>query len=209
MYRFIIADDHEVVRKGLIQILIDGFPSALIEGVTNGEDLIEKVTAENWDLIICDISMPGKSGLEVLAEIRHKHPKIPFLILSAYSEQLYAVRALRAGASGFLNKDSVSSELIKAINSVLLGRKYITPAIADSLVGTLNIDPMKPLHEFLSGREFEVFKLLAGGKSVSGIAEQFKLSITTISTYRTRIMSKLNLVTNADLTFYCMEHKLF
>jgi two-component system invasion response regulator UvrY len=209
MYRFIIADDHEVVRKGLIQILIDGFPSALIEDVTNGEDLIEKVMAESWDLIICDISMPGKGGLEVLTEIRHNHPKLPFLILSCYSEKQYAVRALRAGASGFLNKDSVSSELIIATNSVLLGRKYITPAIADSLVGTLKTDHRKPLHDFLSGREFEVFKLLASGKSVSGIAEQIKLSITTISTYRTRIMSKLNLVTNADLIFYCIEHKLF
>jgi two-component system invasion response regulator UvrY len=208
MYRFLIADDHTVVRKGVKQILQDAFPSAIIEETADAEDLLKRVFSEDWDLVISDISMPGRSGLDVLQQIRQSHPKLPILILSMYPEDQYAIRVLRAGASGFLNKNSAPEELVKAINHVLLGKKYITPSIAEKLAGVFDQDAQKFTHESLSDREFEVLKLLAAGKSVSEISEQISLSASTISTYRARIMTKLNLKTNADLTMYSFENKL-
>src|SRR5882724_1799070 len=208
MRRFLIADDHSVVRKGLKQILLEAFPSAAIEEVTNAEDLYKKVMIEDWDVVISDISMPGRSGLEILQQVRQNHPKLPFLILSVHSEDQYAIRVLRAGASGYLNKDSATDELVKAVNQLLLGKKYITPTIAEKLATTLDPDAEKMPHEYLSDREFEVFKLLAAGRAVSEIAEKIFLSVTTVSTYRARIMIKMNLKTNADLTLYAIEHKL-
>ncbi|HZE85639.1 MAG TPA: response regulator transcription factor [Puia sp.] len=208
MRRFLIADDHSVVRKGLKQILLEAFPSAAIEEVTNAEDLYKKVMIEEWDVVISDISMPGRSGLEILQQVRQNHPKLPFLILSVHSEDQYAIRVLRAGASGYLNKDSATDELVKAVNQLLLGKKYITPTIAEKLATTLDQDAEKMPHEYLSDREFEVFKLLAAGRAVSEIAEKIFLSVTTVSTYRARIMIKMNLKTNADLTLYAIEHKL-
>ena len=208
MLRMLIADDHTVVRKGLKLILMDGFPSAFIEEVADAEDLLKRVMLEEWDVVISDISMPGRSGLDVLQQIRHNHPKMPILILSVYPEDQYAIRVLKAGASGYLNKDSAPEELLKAINRVLMGKKYITPSIAEKLANTLEQDAEKLTHEYLSDREFEVLKLLAAGKSVSDIAAQISLSSTTVSTYRARIMTKMNLKTNADLTLYCIEHKL-
>jgi two-component system invasion response regulator UvrY len=208
MFRFLIADDHAVVRKGLKQILQDAFPSALIEEVADAEELLKKVYKEEWDAVISDISMPGRSGLDVLQQIRQAHPKLPILILSMHHEDQYAIRVLRAGASGYLNKDSAPEDLVKAVNQVLLGKKYITPSIAEKLVSAVDQDGKKFTHEYLSDREFEVLKMLAGGKSVSDISEQISLSASTISTYRARIMTKLNLRTNADLTLYSFEHKL-
>ena len=208
MLRFLIADDHAVVRKGLKQILQDAFPSALIEDVTDAEELLKRVYKEQWDAVISDISMPGRSGLDVLQQIREVHPKLPILILSMHHEDQYAIRVLRAGASGFLNKDSAPDELVKAVNQVLLGKKYITSSIAEKLVTAVDQNGKKFTHEYLSDREFEVLKLLASGKSVSDISEQISLSVSTISTYRARIMTKLNLRTNADLTLYSFEHKL-
>jgi two-component system invasion response regulator UvrY len=208
MRRIIIADDHTVVRKGLKQILLDSFPSAHVEEVGDAEDLLKKVTSEEWDVVITDISMPGRSGLDVLQQMRLDHPKLPILILSVHPEEQYAIRVLRAGASGYLNKDSAPEDLVKAVNRVLLGKKYITPSIAEKLATTLEQDSEKSPHEYLSDREFEVLKLLAAGRSVSDIAEQISLSASTVSTYRARIMVKMNLKTNADLTLYCIEHKL-
>src|SRR5450756_2447144 len=152
--------------------------------------------------------MPDKSGLEVLAQIRQNYPKLPVLILSVHSEDQYAIRALKAGASGYLNKDSAPEELVNAIRRILMGKKYITPSLAEKLAETLDQDGDKLPHEYLSDREFEVLKLLAAGKSVSEIAEKLCLSVTTISTYRARIMTKMNVRTNADLTLYAMENKL-
>ena len=152
--------------------------------------------------------MPGRSGLESLQQIKQFHPKLPVLILSVYPEEQYAIRVLKAGASGYLNKDLAPEELVKAVNCVLVGKKYITPSVAEKLASALDLDSEKALHEFLSDREFEVLKLLAAGKSVSDIAEQLSLSVTTVSTYRARIMTKMNLKTNADLTLYAIEHKL-
>jgi two-component system, NarL family, invasion response regulator UvrY len=208
MLRFLIADDHAVVRKGLKQILQDAFPSALIEEVADAEELLKRVNKEEWDTVISDISMPGRSGLDVLQQIRQAHPKLPILILSMHHEDQYAIRVLKAGASGYLNKDSAPEDLVKAVNHVLLGKKYITSSIAEKLVTAVDQDGKKFTHEYLSDREFEVLKLLASGKSVSDISEQISLSVSTISTYRARIMTKLSLRTNADLTFYSFEHKL-
>lgn len=208
MIRILIADDHIVVRKGLRQILTEGFPDALIEDVSNGEELLDKVFKENWSVVISDLSMPGKSGLEIIPQIKQSFPKLPILILSIHSEEQYALRVLRAGASGYLCKDTAPDELINAIQRVLTGKKYITPSVAEKLAETIQQDTEKPAFEYLSDREFDVFKQLAAGKSVSEIADLLSLSVTTVSTYRSRIMAKMMAKTNADLTLYAVEHKL-
>jgi two-component system invasion response regulator UvrY len=208
MHRFLIADDHAVVRMGLKQILLQAFPSAIIAEVTNAEDLLKKVNLESWDVVISDISMPGRSGLEILEQIRPNHPKLPILMLSVHSEDQYALRVLRAGASGYLTKNSAAVELVKAINQLLLGKKYITPFIAEKMAGMLAKDLTKPPHEYLSDREFQICNLLAAGKSVSEIAKKIFLSATTVSTYRSRVMTKMSLKTNSDLTLYAIENKL-
>ena len=208
MRRFLIADDHTVVRKGLKQILLDSFPSAFVEEVGDAEDLFKKVMEEEWDVVITDISMPGRSGLEVLQQIRQSFPKLPILVLSIHSEDQYAIRVLKAGASGYLTKNMAPEELVKAVNRVMMGKKYITPSIAEKLATTIGQEVEKLPHEYLSDREFEVLKLLAKGQSVSDIAEKISLSPTTVSTYRARIMAKMNLKNNADLTLYSIENKL-
>jgi two-component system invasion response regulator UvrY len=208
MMRILITDDHSVVRRGLKQILQNEFPSAFIDEGSDAEMLIKKVIKEQWDLVITDISMPGRSGLDALQQIKLDHPKLPVLVLSGHPEEQYALRVLKAGASGYLNKDADPAELIKAVHRVLLGKKYITPSIADQLIADLDKNEDKQAHELLSDREFEVFKLIAGGKSVSDIASQMMLSVTTVSTYRSRILMKMNLKTNADLTMYAIENKL-
>jgi DNA-binding NarL/FixJ family response regulator len=208
MIRILIADDHIIVRRGLKQILLEEFPFAFIEEVGDAEELIKKVMNEEWSVVISDLSMPGRSGLESLQQIKQNHPKLPVLILSIHSEEHYAIRVLKAGASGYLNKDLAPEELVKAVNCVLAGKRYITASIAEKLASSLDLNSEKVPHEFLSDREFEVLKLIAAGKSVSDIAEQFSLSVTTVSTYRARIMAKMNLKTNADLTLYAIEHDL-
>lgn len=208
MTRILIADDHHVVRRGLKQILLEGFPGSLVEEVTDAESLIKRAILEKWDVIISDLSMPGRSGLEALQQIKLSHPEVPVLILSVHSEETYALRVLKAGASGYISKDSAPDELINAVQQVLLGKKYITPAVAEKLVKSLDSGMDKSLHETLSDREFEVFKLIAGGKTVSDIAEMLSLSVTTISTYRSRIMTKMDFKSNADFTMYSIENKL-
>ena len=208
MLRIIIADDHTVVRRGLKQILLDEFPTAVIEEAADADLLLKKVFKEEWDIVISDLSMPGRSGMDALQQIKLHNPKLPVLILSVHSEEHYAIRVLKAGASGYLNKESAPEELIQAVRRLLMGKKYITPTIAEQLASGLDKDSEKPLHEILSDREFEVLKLLASGKSVSDIADQMVLSVTTVSTYRARIMAKMNLKTNADLTLYAIENKL-
>jgi two-component system invasion response regulator UvrY len=206
--RFLLADDFSIVRKGLRQILLKGFPSAFIEEVSNAEDLLKKAVQEEWDVVISDISMPGRTGLDVLQQVRLTRPKLPFLMLSAHSEDQYAVRVLRAGASGYLKKESASEELVKAVNQLIRGEKYTTPSIAEKLTATLERDAARMPHEYLSDREFEFFKLLAAGKSVAEIAEDALLSVHAVSTYRTRILLKMNLKNNAGLTLYAIEQKL-
>jgi len=208
MLRILIADDHSIVRAGLKQILLEEFTGALIEEVSDAETLLKKVFTATWDVVISDLSMPGKSGLEALAQIRLQQPKLPVLILSIHPEEQYALRVLKAGAAGYLNKGLATEELVTAVKRVLLGRKYITAAVAEKLADQLDDDTDNRSHAMLSDREFDVFKLLASGKSVSEIAEILSLGVTTVSTYRARILEKMNMRTNADLTRYAIENKL-
>lgn len=208
MLKILIADDHTIVRKGLKQILLDEFPSAKIEEVPDAEGLIKKVMQGKWDVVLSDLSMPGRSGLDALQQIKLSNPALPVLILSIHPEEQYALRALKAGAAGYLSKDTAPDELVKAVQKVLLGKKYISQSIAEKLANSLSAKTDKFLHENLSNREFDVMKLLANGKSVSDIAEILSLSVTTVSTYRARVMTKMNLRSNSDLTKYAIENKL-
>lgn len=208
MIKILIADDHTVVRKGLRQILLEGFPGAEIQEVGDAEEMIKKVINGEWDVVISDLSMPGRSGLEALQQIKQINAKLPVLILSIHPEEQYALRVLKAGASGYLSKDMAPEELVNAVQRVMLGKKYITASIAEKLAAVFDQDPDKRAHEYLSDREFSVLKLLAAGKSVSEIAESLFLSVTTVSTYRARIMAKMNMRNNADLTLYAIENKL-
>jgi DNA-binding NarL/FixJ family response regulator len=207
MLRVLIADDHAIVRKGLKQLLLEEYPFAIIEEVEDAESLVAKVTTCEWEVVVCDLSMPGRSGLEALEQIKESCPDLPVLIMSIYPEEQYALRVLKAGASGYLNKGSIHKELVPAIQTVKLGKKFITPAIAEILAESLNAN-MGEKHELLSNRELNVFKLLASGKSISEIAEQLSLGTTTISTYRSRILEKMQMHNNADLTRYAIEKNL-
>ena len=203
MKRIILADDHSFIRLGLIQILKDEYPSVEIIEVNDGESLIKEITLHDFDMVISDLDMPGRSGLEALEQIKLIKPDLPVLILSIYSEDLYAIRALKAGASGYLNKNAAPYELITAVQRILMGRKYITAEVAEKILGQKK--DKKP-HELLSNREFEIFKLLALGKTVTQIAESFSIALTTVSTHRSRIMEKLDLTTNSGLTRYAITH---
>ncbi|HEY1115197.1 MAG TPA: response regulator transcription factor [Chitinophagaceae bacterium] len=207
MKRFIIADDHSIVRRGIREIIQDAYPEARIEEAGDAETLLHLVSQQPPDLVITDLSMPGRSGLDAIQQIRQMHPRLPVIVLSMYPEDQYAVRALKSGASGYLNKETAPDELVNAVRQVLQGKKYITGAVAEKLYGLLTTGSQPP-YQLLSDREFEVFKQIAGGKSISQIAEQLSLSATTISTYRARILEKLDLKTNADLTRYAMEMQL-
>jgi len=206
MIGILIADDHAIVRKGLRHLLLEEYPSAVIEEVTDAESLVLKSIATEWDVVICDLSMPGRSGLDALIQIKQASPKLPVLIMSMHPEEQYALRTFRAGASGYLNKESIHKDLINAVQTVMIGKKFITPSIAEKLANALNNDSNKMLHERLSDREFEVFRLLAEGKQVSEIADKLSLSVTTVSTYRSRLMEKLNMKSNSDLTRYALEN---
>lgn len=204
--RILIADDHSIVRRGLKDILRDEFPFSEIIEVSDAASMMLKIVKESWDIVISDLSMPGRTALDVLPEIKQHNPKLPVLILSIYPEEQYAIRALKAGASGYLNKDLAPDELINAVRRVLSGRKYITSSVAEKLADFNSKG--KTAHEQLSDREFEVLKLLAAGKSVSEISVMFHLGATTISTYRARILKKLQLKTNADIIQYAITHQL-
>jgi DNA-binding NarL/FixJ family response regulator len=208
MIKILIADDHTIVRKGIVQILKSDFPTALIEEASTAEELIEKSINGSWDIIVTDISMPGRSGLEALHQIKLSKPSVPVLILSMYPEEQYAIRVLKAGASGYLNKEVAPAQLIKAIKEILSGRKYITPSVAETLATHLTKNNTKLPHQHLSNREFEVMKLLASGKSISEIADLLMLSVSSISTYRARIFSKMEVSNTAALTRYVLEHRL-
>ncbi len=206
--KILVADDHIVVRRGLKMILLEGFPGAEIEEVGDAEDLVKSALKHDYDVVISDLSMPGRTGLDALVQVKQHKPNMPFLILSIHPEDQYAIRVLKAGASGYLSKDMAPDELVIAVKKVLLGKKYITPSIAEKLTSVFDLDNDKQPHENLSDREFGVLKLLAAGKSVSEIAESLFLSITTVSTYRARIISKMNLKNNAEITLYAVQNKL-
>ena len=206
--KIILADDHSFIRLGLIQILKDEYPAATVKEVSDGAALVKEVTINDYDLVISDLDMPGRSGLEALEQIKLIKPDLPVLILSIYPEDLYAIRVLKAGASGYLMKESAPDQLVVAVQRALLGKKYITPAIVEKLASGLDTNSNKLPHENLSDREFEVFKMLATGKSVSQIGHILFLGTTTVSTYRSRILNKMDIKTNAGLTQYAMQNKI-
>ncbi len=209
MLHILIADDHAIARRGLKEILLDYYPHAQIETAGSGEELLGKIMMSDFDLLISDINMPGRSGLEMLGEINKNFPSLPVLIISVHSEDEYAVRVIKAGGAGFLNKDdAVDDELIKAVQTILAGRKYITPSVAEKLANELSRGEDKIPHELLSNRELQIFKLLAQGVPTRDIAEKLSLSINTIGTYRSRIFSKMDFKSHADIVKYAINNRL-
>jgi len=196
------------VRKGIHQILVEEFTNAFFDEASDAESMIQKVIENDWDLVISDISMPGRSGLDALAQMKTIKPKIPVLIMSIHPEDHYAVRVIKSGAAGYLSKDLAPEELVNAVKTVIAGKKFITPIVAEKLAAAVHKNNDLPAHQHLSDREFGVLRLLASGKSVSEIAENMYLSVNTVSTYRSRLLVKMNLKTNADLTVYALEHRL-
>ncbi len=208
MIRILVADDHAIVREGLKQILADVGDMTVCDEAASGAETLAKIRKREYDVVLLDISMPGRSGLEVLKDIKAEHPKQPVLILSMHAEEQYAVRALRAGASGYLTKASAPDELIGAIRKVSYGRKYVSASLAEKLAFALDIDTKKPPHETLSDREYQVMLLIASGKRVTEIAAELCLSVKTISTYRRHILEKMQFTTNAEITMYAIQNKL-
>ncbi|MBO9202009.1 MULTISPECIES: response regulator [Niastella] len=208
MSKFLIADDHSLIRKGLSTLLREEFPGAEVCEVIDSSALIKEAVAQKWDLIISDISMPGRNILETLRQLKKMLPNTPVLILSVHPEDQYVVRALKAGASGYLNKESHPDELLKAVRQLMLGKKYVSAEGAEKLAASFGDDPNQLPHEKLSEREFDVLKRLASGKTVSEIATSLSLSVNTISTYRSRILEKMSMQNNAELTLYAVENKL-
>lgn len=204
MLRFIIADDHSIVRRGIREIIQEEFSSSQIEEAEDAETLIKKILNQKFDLVVTDLSMPGRNGLEALLQIKKIDPQLPVIVLSIYPEEQYAIRAFRNGAKGYLNKETAPDELVKAIRQVLAGKSYITENVAEKMFDVMQ-QPLGPLHQTLSDREFEVLKLIAQGKGNSAIAKQLSLSETTVSTYRSRILEKLRLQSNADIVKYAIE----
>ena len=208
MIRILVVDDHAIVREGLKQILGEVDDMSVRDEAGNGHEALDKIRSGEFDVVLLDISMPGRSGLEVLKEIKAERPKLPVLILSMHAEEQYAVRALRAGASGYVTKASAPDELIGAIRKVSCGRKYVSSSLAEKLAFELDIDTRKPPHETLSDREYQVMLMLASGKAVKEIADELCLSVKTISTYRARVMEKMNMKKNAELTLYAIQNHL-
>jgi two-component system invasion response regulator UvrY len=206
--RILIADDHSIVRKGIRQIISEEFREAEIEEVANSSELLLAVRNREFDVIISDLSMPGKNGLEVIKDLRAQGIKTPVLILSMHPEDQYAMRVFKAGGAGYLTKESAPEELVKAVYQVTAGKKYISSSVAEQMLLQMNDEHEKPLHDRLSDREFTVFKMIASGKSVGDIAEELKLSVPTISTYRARIIEKTHLKSNSEITRYAMNQGL-
>jgi len=208
MIRVLIADDHAVVRQGLRQILTETSDMSVAGEAANGLEALERARAADYDVLVLDITMPGRSGFDILKELRTEQPKLPVLILSMHAEEQIAVRLLQAGAAGYLNKESAPDELVKAIRKVVSGGRYVSPALAEKLAFEIDTDSDRLLHDSLSDREFQVLRLLASGQTVKEIAAELLLSVKTISTYRARILAKLNFSTNAELIHYAIQNQL-
>ncbi len=208
MSRILIADDHAVVRAGIKQFLEEDSSIKAIGEATTGSETLDQLRASKWDLVVLDINMPDRSGLDVLRHIQSSHPEVKVLIMSGFPERQYAVNVLRAGASGYLPKDSPPEDILKAVHAVLAGRRYVSANLAEILVSDLDNDADKPLHARLSEREFQIFCKLAAGAAVSGIAAELCLSVKTVSTYRSRILEKMSFKSNADLTSYALRNGL-
>jgi len=208
MPRVLIADDHAVVRAGLRQLLESDTSIREICEAATGRETLELLHGRDWDLLLLDIFMPDRSGLDILRHVHTAHPRTRVLVLSGLPERQYALNVLRAGASGFISKESAAEELLKAVKLVLSGHRYVSSSLADLLVSDLDGDPAQPLHARLSQREFQILCKLASGRSVSEIAAELCLSVKTVSTYRSRILEKMNFTTNADLTTYALHSGL-
>lgn len=208
MPRILIADDHAIFRHGLKSLLTESFPSAVIGEADTAQQALELVWKKRWDVVLLDLSMPGRTGLEILAEIKKARPQLRALILSAHAEEQYAVRVIRAGAAGYVNKAKAPREVVEAIKKVLAGGLYITPSLAESLATAIS-QPFTSLpHEKLSGRELAVLRFIASGKTTKEIGSELALSVQTVCTYRTRLLKKMQLQTNAQLMRYALENKL-
>lgn len=206
--RVLVVDDHPVVRRGLKEILSEAPDVAEVGEAADPQQALDLASSHRWDVVVLDLGLPGRGGLEVLKDLHLGQPRLPVLILSMQSEEQYAVRALRAGAAGYLTKEAAPGNLLTAIRKVIAGGRYISPAVAEYLATQLTVDTTRPLHESLSDREFEVMRLIASGRTVGDIAEHLSLSVKTISTYRARILQKMGMHNNAELMQYVITNKL-
>ena len=208
MTNILIADDHMIVREGLKQILVDTPDMVVTDEAKNGEEALSKALGSDFDVVVLDIALPDKSGLEVLRQIKDHKPKLPVLMLSMYPEDQFALRALKAGASGYLNKESAPEELINALRKASNGAKYISDTLLEEIADTLDFTTERPAQEMLSDREFQVLCLIASGKSVKEIAGKLEINIKTVSTYRLRILEKMRMKNNSELTYYAVKNQL-
>src|SRR3989339_1338810 len=206
--KIVIVDDHELVREGLKKVLLKESGIQLVGEASNALELFKLLEETEVDLVVLDITMPGRSGLDIISEIKNLNDNIRILILSMHPEERFALRALKAGASGYLSKEAAARELVSAIRKIMSGGRYISAALADHLVNNLDKEPGKLPHETLSNREFEIFRLVAKGKSVGQIAEELILSVNTVTSYRSRMMEKMNFSSNAEIVRYAIEHNL-
>jgi DNA-binding NarL/FixJ family response regulator len=205
--KILLADDHAVVRHGLQQILTDAFKRATYGEARNAQEALDLVWKQDWDVVVLDITMPGRSGLDVLREIKQFKPRLPVLVLSVHPENQFAVRVLKSGASGYMTKESAPDELVGAVKKVLAGGHYVSNSLAENLAVSLSANQRAP-QEKLSDREFQVLRLIASGKMVTDIAREMSLSVKTISTYRSRVLQKMGMKNNAELMHYAIEHRL-
>jgi DNA-binding NarL/FixJ family response regulator len=208
MIQVVIADDHPVVRQGIKRILADAQDMALAAEAASGQELLEKLDRVPCDVVLLDVSMPGRGGLEILSELRRLHAKIPVLVLSVHAEDQFGPRVLKAGAAGYLSKETACDQLVNAIRKVCTGGKYVSPTLAEKIAADLSSGVLGPLHETLSNREYQVLCLIASGKTVSEIARELCLSQKTISTHRARILAKMKMNSNAQLTYYAIGNQL-
>jgi two-component system invasion response regulator UvrY len=208
MLRILVADDHPIVRQGVKQIIADTTDMIVADEASNGPEVLSKIRAGSYDAVLLDISLPGVNGIDVLRQLRNERPRPPVLILSVHPEEQYAVRALRAGASGYLTKESAPDELVAAIRKISTGGKYITSSLAEKLAFDLEKKDEELPHRTLSDREYQILCMIASGRTVTEIAEELSLSVKTISTYRTRILEKMKMENNAQLTYYAIRNRL-
>lgn len=208
MIRVLIADDHAVLRRGLADVLSEARDIVVRGEAGSCREVLAKLRQGDWDVVVLDLNFPDGNGLDLLREIKRERPKLPILILTIASEDQYAVRALRSGASGYLTKESAPEELVQAVRKVVAGGRYVSPKLAERLAVMIDRDADQPPHDQLSEREFQVFRLLASGRAVSQVAEDLHLSVKTVSTYRARVLEKMNLSTNAELTVYAVRNHL-
>jgi two-component system invasion response regulator UvrY len=208
MIRIIITDDHPIFREGLKRIIEKTSDMVVADEASTGEELLGKVGEKNLDLVLLDIAMPGRGGLDILDQLKTTNPNLRILVLSMYPEERYAIRVLKSGAAGYLTKDEASDELIKAIRKISDGGKYVSPSLAEKWALDLELGGEKPLHESLSNREYQVMLMIASGKTLKEIVEELSLSVTTISTYRSRILKKMKLSNNAEIIYYAIKNGL-